>query len=132
MTIGSPEPILHNGKSWMSVPIPAIIMALWIRAASSVESSPLAAPTISIGAILATNIARICCSPKGIAFIIGTRPFREYILLIDASCLTVFLFFIFMFSCLVGNVVIGILTYPVAAAECDGACGSIHAVNNCE
>lgn len=39
----SPDPIFHNGKSWISVPIPAMIIALWA------EESPLAPATIRIG-----------------------------------------------------------------------------------
>ena len=32
ITIGSLEPILQTGKSWMNVPIPAIIIQFWINA----------------------------------------------------------------------------------------------------
>lgn len=48
-TIGSPDPIFHNGKSWISVPIPAMIIALWISMALWAEESPLAPATIRIG-----------------------------------------------------------------------------------
>ena len=45
----SPDPIFHNGKSWISVPIPAMIIALWISMALWAEESPLAPATIRIG-----------------------------------------------------------------------------------
>ena len=48
-TIGSPDPIFHNGKSWISVPIPAMIIALWISMALWAEESPLAPATIRFG-----------------------------------------------------------------------------------
>ena len=75
MTIGRPEPSFpKSGKSWTSVPIPAISIALWMSIAVSELSSPQAPPTIRIGAMFATNIARICWRPKGMAFITGTLP----------------------------------------------------------
>ena len=42
-------------------------MADWMSMAVSWEESPLAPATIKIGAILDTNMARMCCSPKGTA-----------------------------------------------------------------
>ena len=74
ITIGSPEPIFHNGKSCISVPIPAMIIAFCISIADCSVDRPLAPATIMIGAMLATNIARICCNPKGTAFKTGTFP----------------------------------------------------------
>ena len=47
-----------------SLPSPALSLAL----------NPQAAATMMIGAIFATNIARICCNPNGIALATGTLP----------------------------------------------------------
>ena len=47
---------------------PAMIMAAWTRAPVSSVDNLTAPATIRIGAILATNMARTCWSPKGIAF----------------------------------------------------------------
>ena len=79
MTTGSPEPTFQMGYSWISVPIPAIIMAFWIRRAVStaVKGTPLYSATEAtrmMGATLDTNMARTCCRPKGMAFPTGTRP----------------------------------------------------------
>ena len=65
--IGRPEPSFRTGVAWKNVAIPAAIMALCARARISARDSAgeAAAPTTLIGIILATNIARICCSEKG-------------------------------------------------------------------
>ena len=54
-----------------------MIIAVWIKDAVSWVESPLAAVTIMMCAMLATNIAKTCCRPKGMDFKIGTRPLRE-------------------------------------------------------
>ena len=79
ITTGRPEPTFQTGYSWINVPIPAIIMAFWMRRATStaVKLSPLYRATEAtrmMGATLDTNIARTCCRPKGIALPMGTRP----------------------------------------------------------
>ena len=43
--------------------MPAMSMALWTSDPVVVESRPAAPATIRIGARLATNIAKICCTP---------------------------------------------------------------------
>ena len=53
ITIGSPEPIFQIGNIWISEPIPAIIMALWISCALCFASRPQAPATMMIDAILA-------------------------------------------------------------------------------
>ena len=63
--IGSPEPTFHKGNSCINVPIPAIIIALWIIIAVSLAVRPHADATIITGVILATNMAKICCNPNG-------------------------------------------------------------------
>ena len=60
MTMGSLEPIRQMGKSWMSVPMPAMIIAVWIKRAVSCGVRPQAPETIRIGAMFATNMARMC------------------------------------------------------------------------
>ena len=60
MTIGSPEPMRHRGNSWTSVPMPAIIIALWMSFPLWSLLRPLTPATMSIGAIFATNMARMC------------------------------------------------------------------------
>ena len=52
------------GITELKVPIPAIIIALWIRRAVCADERPLAPPTIIIGAILATNIAKYAASQR--------------------------------------------------------------------
>lgn len=88
ITIGSLEPILHIGNSCIKVPIPAIIIALWIIMAVSFAPSPQAAATIIIGVILATNIASMCCNPNGNAFNKLIFPSSEY----NASTVSLFFF----------------------------------------
>ena len=61
----------------MSVPMPAIIIAFCTR----LEERPLSTPTtlarIIIGVTLATNIAKTCCRPKGMALERATLPSSE-------------------------------------------------------
>ena len=71
ITIGRPEPIFQRGKSCIKVPIPAISIAL-----CSLDK-PQAPATINIGAIFATNIAKMCCKPNGIACLTGILPSRQ-------------------------------------------------------
>ena len=54
--------------------IPAMIIAHWISIAICLLSMPHTPATIITGAIFATNIAKICCNPNGIALTTGTRP----------------------------------------------------------
>ena len=64
ITIGNPEPIRPaRGNSCTSVPMPAMSMALCTSEPVVAESRPAAPATIRIGARLATNIAKICCTP---------------------------------------------------------------------
>ena len=63
MTIGRPLPSLHTGNSWISVPMPAMSIALCTSEPVVASSIPAAAATMKIGARLATNMARICCTP---------------------------------------------------------------------
>ena len=79
--MGRRAPIFQRGYSWTSVPIPAMNMAFCTSMAFWSSLSPATLATIKIGAILATNIASTCCTPKGTAFETGTRPFSLKILL---------------------------------------------------
>ena len=74
ITIGRRDPIRHTGWSWTRVPIPAMTIQFWISAALSSAFTPATLAKMMIGVILATNIARTCCSPKGTAWSTGTRP----------------------------------------------------------
>ena len=49
-------------------------MQFWIKAALILLSNPTTPARIMIGVILATNMAKTCCNPKGTAFARGTRP----------------------------------------------------------
>ena len=63
MTMGSPEPMRPSGNSWMSVPMPAMSMALWMSEPVWSAPRPAAPATITMGARLATNMAKMCCTP---------------------------------------------------------------------
>ena len=93
MTIGSLEPILQTGNSWISVAIPATSMAFCRRTATSAWESPPAAAMIVIGVRFDTNMARICWSPKGTAFKRGTLPSSLYMLLMLHSLFFILLSF---------------------------------------
>lgn len=68
MMMGSRLPKGPTGNIWNRDPIPAMIMAAWIRAAACSVGIFTAPVTIRMGAILATNMASTCWSPKGTAF----------------------------------------------------------------
>ncbi|CUP77643.1 Uncharacterised protein [Bacteroides xylanisolvens] len=74
MMIGRPLPKRQIGKSWRREPMPATIIADCTSAADSAGSILTAPATMRIGAILATNMASTCCSPKGTAFLIVIFP----------------------------------------------------------
>ena len=69
--MGSLAPI----SSCIAVPSPAINNAPSIACvATSLFCSPKLSSTISIGVTFATNIAKICCIPKGMALPKGGMP----------------------------------------------------------
>ena len=74
MTTGSFEPTRQMGYSWIRVAIPATNMAFCksIPSCAGVRGVLDAPAMMVMGARFDTNMARICCSPKGIAFVIGT------------------------------------------------------------
>ena len=63
MTMGSLEPTRQIANSWTNVPMPATIMAFWMRLAVIASSKPAAAQMMAMGARLATNIASTCWMP---------------------------------------------------------------------
>ena len=74
MTMGSFAPTFQTGYSWIRVAIPATNMAFCKRTAICALLSPDARPISVIGVRLETNMAKMCCSPKGMALATGTRP----------------------------------------------------------
>ena len=60
MTMGSFEPMRHTANSCTNVPMPATIIAFWMRLAVIASSNPAAAQMIAMGARFATNIASTC------------------------------------------------------------------------
>ena len=66
--MGSRLPRCPTGNIWNKDPIPAMIMAAWIRAAACSVGIFTAPVTIRMGAMFATNMASTCCKPKGTAF----------------------------------------------------------------
>ena len=63
MTMGSFEPMRQMANSCTNVPIPATIIAFWMRLAVMASSKPAAAQMMAMGARLATNIAKTCWMP---------------------------------------------------------------------
>ena len=63
MTMGSPDPMRHRGNSWMSVPMPAMSMALWMSVPVCSAPNPATPATMTMGARFATNMARMCWTP---------------------------------------------------------------------
>ena len=97
MTTGSFEPTRQMGYSWIRVAIPATNMAFCksIPSCAGVRGVLDAPAMMVMGARFDTNMARICCSPKGIAFVIGTRPSSLYMLLMLQSAAFTAVFVVF-------------------------------------